>query len=162
MTAWIKRRTSVVRDFDFVVELYTSDDLRQLILSLQAPPAFRGRHDQLEHHKACVSCDSAPFIRTVRCRTVAKALSIGLMSETCPVLGRKIEERQQRVAVLEQAIDGLVVFGRIFLGEDCHRGVGGRAALGKPDFAQIPMRVGLTDFGSLSSTFRVLCCQQRW
>jgi hypothetical protein len=36
-----------------------------------------------------------------------------------------------------------VVFGRIFLGEDHHRGFGARAVFGQPDFAQIPMRVGL-------------------
>ena len=41
----------MVRDFDSVAEFYTADDLRQLILSLQAPPIFRRRHDQLKNHE---------------------------------------------------------------------------------------------------------------
>ena len=91
-----------------------------------------------------VSCESAPFMRTVRCRTVAKALSIGFRCpQMRPMLGREIEERQQCVAAPEKAIDGLVVIGRVFLGEGRHRGVGDSAVFGEPDFAQIPMRVGL-------------------
>jgi hypothetical protein len=34
-----------------------------------------------------------------------------------PVIGRKIEERQQRFAILDQAIDCLLVFRRVFFGE---------------------------------------------
>ena len=59
------------------------------------------------------------------------------------MLGREIEERQQCVAVPEKAIDGFVVLGRVFLGEGRQRGVGDSAVFGEPDFAQIPMRVGL-------------------
>ena len=59
------------------------------------------------------------------------------------MIGGKVEEHQQRLTILDQAFDGLVVFGRIFLGEDRHRGFGRGAVLGKPDFAQIPMHVGL-------------------
>ncbi len=104
-----------------------------------------------------VSCDSAPFMRTVRCRTVAKALSIGFdVSKMRPVLGGEIEQRQQRIAILEQAIDRLVVSGRIFLGEDRHRGFGGGAVLGQPDFAQIPMGVGQNRLRRLVENIQIL------
>ena len=73
-----------------------------------------------------------------------------------PVLRGEIEERQQRTAILEQAIDRLVVFGRIFLGEDRHRGFGGRAVLGQPDFAQIPMGVGLNRLRQLVENVQTL------
>ena len=83
-------------------------------------------------------------MRTVRCRTVAKgAFNRIRCPQMRPMLGREIEERQQCVAVPEKAIDGLVVLGRVFLGEGRHRGVGDSAVFGEPDFAQIPMRVGL-------------------
>jgi chaperonin GroEL (HSP60 family) len=38
-----------------------------------------------------------------------------------PMIGGKVEERQQRWTILDQAFDGLVVFGRVFLGECRHR-----------------------------------------
>ena len=41
----------MARDFDSVAECYTSDELRQLILALEAPPAFRRRYDELEDHE---------------------------------------------------------------------------------------------------------------
>ena len=41
----------MARDFDSVAECYTPDELRQLILSLEAPPAFRRRYDELEDHE---------------------------------------------------------------------------------------------------------------
>jgi hypothetical protein len=41
-----------------------------------------------------------------------------------PVIGGEVEKRQQRLSVFDQAIDGLVVFGRVFLGE-CRHGVNG-------------------------------------
>jgi hypothetical protein len=40
------------------------------------------------------------------------------------VIGGEVEKRQQRLSVFDQAIDGLVVFGRVFLGE-CRHGVNG-------------------------------------
>ena len=41
----------MARDFNSVAECYTSDELRQLILSLEAPPTFRRRDDELEDHE---------------------------------------------------------------------------------------------------------------
>src|ERR1700757_2639502 len=79
-----------------------------------------------------------------------------------PVLRGEIEERQQRTTILEQAIDRLVVFGRIFLGEDRHRGFGGRAVLGQPNFAQIPMGVGLNRLRQLVENVQTLVLPTRW
>ena len=38
-------------DPDAVMEFDASDDLRQLVFALQAPPCFGGRGDELEHHE---------------------------------------------------------------------------------------------------------------
>jgi hypothetical protein len=73
----------MARDFDSVAECYTSDELRQLILSLEAPPAFAAAMMSSKTMSRAVSCESAPFMRTVRCRTVAKALSIGFDKRRC-------------------------------------------------------------------------------
>ena len=37
-----------------------------------------------------------------------------------PMIGGKVEERQQCLPILDQAFDGLVVFGRVFFGEGRH------------------------------------------
>ena len=72
-----------------------------------------------------VSCESAPFVRTVRWRTVAKALSIGFDVRRC--VQCSAGKSKKSVAVPEKAIDVLVVLGRVFLGEGRHRGVGDSA-----------------------------------
>ena len=66
-----------------------------------------------------------------------------------PVLGGKVEKRQQRVAILQQAFDGVVVFRRVFLGESRHRRFGRRAAGRQPDFAQVLVRRRLKRFRQL-------------
>ena len=63
--------------FDFVFELYTVDDFRQLVLTLQSPPGLDAAISSLNTVRRAVSCDSAPFMRMVRCLTVANTLSIG-------------------------------------------------------------------------------------
>ena len=74
--------------------------------------------------RRAVSCESAPFMRMVRWRTVAKALSIGFDVRKCVQCSAgKSKNVSSVLAVLEQAIDGFLVFGRIFLGEDRHRGL---------------------------------------
>src|SRR5882724_6738660 len=40
------------RDLDSVVEFYTLDDFRQLVLAFQSPTGFQRRHHQLENHEA--------------------------------------------------------------------------------------------------------------
>jgi hypothetical protein len=41
-----------------------------------------------------------------------------------PVLGREVEERQQRIAILGQAGDGVAVFGAVALGNIFFLGLG--------------------------------------
>src|SRR5271169_5090451 len=60
---------------------------------------------------SAVLFDRQPFDRMVRCRTVAKVLSMGFVVGKCfPVLGREVVERQQLIAVLGQTIGRSVVF----------------------------------------------------
>ena len=67
-----------LRDLDAVAECDTLDDLRQLVLALQPAPGFGGGLTSLKTISLAVVGDSAPLVRTVRCRTVANTLSIGL------------------------------------------------------------------------------------
>lgn len=65
--------------------------------------------------------DSAPLVRTVRWRTVAKTLG---GSQMIPMLGGEIVERQQGILIFGQAVDRLGVFRIIFLDEDGNRRLG--------------------------------------
>ena len=60
-----------------------------------------------------------------------------------PVISGKVEERQQRFAILDQAFDRLVVFRRVFLGECRDRRLRCCSIRRQPDFAQVFVRVGL-------------------
>ena len=66
-----------VDDLDAVPERDAFDDLGQLVLALQLVPSLAAAMTSLNTISRAVSCDSAPLVRTVRCRTVAKTLSIG-------------------------------------------------------------------------------------
>ena len=66
-----------------------------------------------------------------------------------PMIGGKVEERQQRPTILDQAFDGLVVFGRVFLGEGRHRRFRRGPVRRQPDLPQILVRVGLHRLGKL-------------
>jgi hypothetical protein len=59
------------------------------------------------------------------------------------MLGGKIEECQQRLPILEEAIDRLVVFWRIFLGECGDGKIRLRPVGRQPNFAQVVVRIGL-------------------
>jgi len=53
---WVTRRSGGVvcrhfDDLDAILESDTSDNLRQLIFTLQPPPGLRGGDDQLEYHQ---------------------------------------------------------------------------------------------------------------
>src|SRR5674476_997407 len=56
--------------------------------------------------------------------------------QVIPMLGREVEEGQQCFAILGQAVDRLVVFGLVFLGEDIDCYLGQSAARCQVDFAQ--------------------------
>jgi len=93
------------------------DDLRQLVLTCSLRQVFDAAITSLKTIKRAVSCDSAPFIRTVRCLTVAKTLSMGSWCANGPSDRRGSRKTSAASLGLDQAIDGLVVFGRVFLGE---------------------------------------------
>ncbi len=53
-------------------------------MAIEPAPSFLGSVDKLEHHIAnAVLFDRHPFERMVRCRTVAKVLSIGFEVRRC-------------------------------------------------------------------------------
>ena len=108
---------------------------------LQPSPSFRRRRHELEDHqpsgvlrqRAFHADRAMPDRREHAFNRICRAQMV-------PVLGGKVEERQQRVAILDQAFDGLVVFGRVFLGEGRHRRLRRRAVRRQPDFAQVLVR----------------------
>ena len=92
--------------------------------------------------------------------TVANTLSIGFEVRKWSHDRREVEECQQCLTIFDQAFDGLVVFGRVFFGEDRHRRF---AAPGSETArsAQILVRVGLHRLRELVETFSVSCSQHR-
>lgn len=70
----IKRCFVAFDDLDSVLEFGACDEFRQLILSFQSSPRPGGGDDQLEDYQRAVFEDSAPLVRTVRWRTVAKGV----------------------------------------------------------------------------------------
>ena len=97
-----------------------------------------------------VLADRAPFVRTVRCRTVANTLSIGFD------VRREVEEGEQRFPILRQAGDRLVVLGAVFVGEHVDRRLGrctGRRAV---NLAKVGFHIDLNREGTLFSTLAVL------
>ena len=60
-------------DLDAILESDTSDNLRQLIFTLQPPPGIRGGEDQLEYHQLG---DSRWPTRSLRIRSAAPAASL--------------------------------------------------------------------------------------
>jgi len=114
-------------DLDAILEFDASDDLRQLVFALQAPPGFGGRGDELEDHEL----GGPGRQRSLRphgsmTHSGEHALDRVRCAQVIPVLGGKIEEGEQGLAVLRQAGDRLVVFGAVFVGEDVDRGLGCR------------------------------------
>ena len=128
VTAWIKRRTYLGSRLRLRRGILHRGRSSALILSLQAPPVFRRRHDQLENHEPRrVLRERAFHAHRAMPNRRKGAFNRIRCPQMRPMLGREIEERQQCVAVPEKAIDGLVVLGRVFLGEGRHRGVGDSA-----------------------------------
>jgi hypothetical protein len=73
----------VARDFDSVAECYSPDELRQLILSLEAPPAFRRRYDELEDHEPRRVLRERAFHTNRAMPNRCKALSTGFDVRRC-------------------------------------------------------------------------------
>ena len=119
-------------DLDAVLEFDALDDLGQLVFALQAPPCFRGRGDELEHHepgglgRQRSFCPHGPMTHGGE-----HALDRVRCAQVVPVLGGKIEEGEQGLAILGQAGDRLVVLGAVFVGEPVDRGLGREGVLGR-------------------------------
>jgi hypothetical protein len=78
------------------------------------------------------------------------------------MLGREIVERQQGLAVFDQAGNGLLVLGAIFPGEGVHCGLGSGAGVGLPYLPQVGLHRRLHGFGDLVQDISDLVNQQRW
>ena len=72
-------------DFDPVGELDPLNEFRQLVVAIEPAPAFLSSIDELGLNTiaSAVLFERPPFERIVRCRTVAKVLSIGFEVLRC-------------------------------------------------------------------------------
>ena len=70
-------------DLNSVDEPYTENYFRQLVVAIEATPAFLGGLGQLEDHGERGLFERHPLERTVRWRTVANELSMGLVVRRC-------------------------------------------------------------------------------
>ena len=88
--------------------------------------------------------DKAPFVRTVRCRTVAKTGLDGVRRpQMIPVLGRHLEKCQQRVAVPNQALGRLGVLGPVLLDENRDGRLGRPSRWRRRDLADVGLHSAL-------------------
>ena len=112
--------------------------------------------------RRALSCDNAPFMRTVRCLTFANPLSIGFeVRKMIPMVGGKVEERQQGRRSLIRHSTALWYLGAYF---SANAVIAASAAALFGD-SQISRRslcaLDCIDFGSLSSTLSVFSSQHR-
>jgi hypothetical protein len=70
-------------DLDSVGEPYTENYFRQLVVTIEATPAFLGGTASLKIMASAVLFERHPLERTVRWRTVANELSMGLVVRKC-------------------------------------------------------------------------------
>ena len=98
-------------DLDSVGELYTDDEFRQLVVAVEAAPTSLRGFGELEYHgeRRLVRETSLGTHRAVADRR-ERTFDDVRRSQMLPVLGRKVVEGEQRLAILDQAFDGLVVF----------------------------------------------------
>jgi hypothetical protein len=74
-------------DLDAVLEFDASDDFRQLIFAFNRRQVFAAAVTSLNTMSLAVFADRAPFVRTVRWRTVANTLLPGVRIGTRAVIG---------------------------------------------------------------------------
>ncbi len=101
-------------DGDAVGEGDAGDEHGQDVFTLQAPPGFRGGDDELEDHEpgGLLGQGALGSHRPVPDRR-EDAFDGVRGAQMVPVLGREVEEGQERLAVLGQAFGGLGVFGTV-------------------------------------------------
>src|ERR1700704_6129473 len=126
-------------DLDSVGELYTEYDFRQLVVTIETTPAFLGGLGELEDH------GERGLVREASLRangTMAhgreRAFDDVSRAQMLPVLGREVVEGEQRVAILDQALDRLVVFDAPGLDEGVERHERIPFSVDHPDFLQRP------------------------
>ena len=127
-------------DLDSVGELYTEDDFRQLVVTVEATPAFLGGLGELEDHgeRGLVRETSFGAHRAVADGRERAFDDVG-RAQMLPVLGGEVVEGEQRVAILGQALDRLVVFDAPGLDEGVERHERILLGLGHPDLLQRPL-----------------------
>jgi len=80
-------------------------------LAIETTPAFCAASSSLKTIASAVLLDRQPFDRIVQMAHGSEVLSMGLVVRRCfPVLGREVEESEQRVSILAQAVRCLRVF----------------------------------------------------
>src|SRR5260370_37617648 len=90
-----------------------------------------------------------------------RALDRICRSEVLPVLGRKVIEGEQWVAIFAEALDSLLVLDAIAFDEAIECSLGVLPGLRHPDVLQCTLGLACRLFGNLFKTFAVLCTQQR-
>src|ERR1700693_4988953 len=113
-------------DLDSVGELYTEDDFRQLVVTIEATPAPLGGLGEFEDHgeRGFVRKASLGTDRAVADGRERAFDDVG-RSQMLPMLGREVVEGEQRLTILDQALDGLVVFDAPGFDEGVERGLDG-------------------------------------
>src|SRR5215813_9695571 len=127
-------------NLDSIAELYTEDDFRQLVVAIEATPtSFRSLGELEDHGERSLVRETSFGAHGAVAHRGEQAFDDVRGAEMPPVLGREVVEGEQRVAILDQALDRLVVFDAPGLDE----GVEGRKrillCLGHPDFLQRPL-----------------------
>jgi hypothetical protein len=138
---------------------FCPSSLRQEACAAWIIPAFAGT--SLEHHDDGGVVRQAAFAAGCAMADGEGALDGVAGADVFPMLGREIVECQQRPAIFGQARGRLVVFAW-YLARKRSQAF---SASARPSAIQISLRsasaLDCTDFGSLFSTFIVLCTQHR-
>ena len=127
-------------DLDSVGEPYTEDELRQLVVAVEASPAPLGGLGEFEDHgeRGLVGETSLGADRAVADRRERAFDDVG-RSQMLPMLCREVVEGEQRLTILDQAFDGLVVFDAPGFDEGVERGERIFLGFGHPDFLERPL-----------------------
>src|SRR6202035_375554 len=124
-------------DLDSVGELYTENEFRQLVVAIEATPAFLGDLGELEDHgeRGLVGKTSLGAHGAVAHRRERAFDDVG-RAQMLPVLGGEVVEGEQRVTIFDQALDRLVVFDAPGFDEGIERRKRIRLGLGRPNLLQ--------------------------
>src|SRR5437764_15458371 len=98
-------------NLDSVGELYTENEFRQLVVAIEATPAFLSGLGELEDHgeRCLVRETSLGAHRAVAHRRERAFDDVG-RAQMLPMLGWAVVEGEQAITILDQALDRLVVF----------------------------------------------------